>query len=276
MGRALIFLLGVCCFITSQTCHGQIIQVSDPRLELRDNAIHITYDILNSSPSDEFKVDLLITDADGNEIKASALSGDIGDMVEGGNNKHIIWDLDVDKIEMNAKIYVKVNVKAISPPVPIAVVPSEEETNGGTEEKTAKEKSFNRTAIILQSVAFPGLGLSRITGNPHWIRGVAGYGCIAGSVIMNRKAINTYGGISDLEDYDEKDELYQKSLSQDNISEVLAYAAIGIWVSDIIWTLVGTTGPNNKSLFSDVSGFSLRTTFEPISSAPMVVFAYRF
>jgi len=291
MGKALIFLLGFCCFITSQICYGQTIQVSEPRLELRDNTIHITYDILNSDPSDEFTVDLRITDGDGNEIKANALSGDIGDLVEGGNNKHITWDLAVDRIEMNAKIYVKVYVKAIPPPAPVVVPPAEEKTEqeikeepaGPNEETTEKviseepeSRSFNRTGIILQSLAFPGLGLSRLTGNPHWIRGVAGYGCIAGSVIMNRTAISTFDGISGLEDYDEKNELYQKSLSQDNISEVLAYAAIGIWVSDIIWTLLGTSDLNRKSLYSDAAGFSLKTTIEPMTSVPMVGFVYRF
>ena len=91
-----------------------------------------------------------------------------------------------------------------------------------------------RTGIILQSLALPGLGLSRMTGKPHWLRGVAGYGCIAGSIILNRQAISTYDDIDDLEDYDDKNELFQKSLNRDNISEVLAYAAIGIWV-DIGW-----------------------------------------
>lgn len=78
MGKALWALLIICLLFPDPNCHAQSIQVSDPRLELRDNTIHITYDILNSDPSDEFTIDLSITDANGNRINAAALSGDIG------------------------------------------------------------------------------------------------------------------------------------------------------------------------------------------------------
>ena len=129
---------------------------------------------------------------------------------------------------------------------------------------------------MLQSLAMPGLGLSRMTGKPHWLRGVAGYGCIAGSVILNRKAINTYAGITDLEDYDAKDELFQKSQSQDIMSDLLAYAAVGIWVTDIVWTMLGTSDLKLKPLYSDAIGISLKTTIDPLTYAPLVGIRYRF
>ena len=90
----------------------QNLQVSDPKLELRDNIIYITYDILNSTPSDAFSVELVVKDADGNLIFAGALSGDIGHMVRGGSDKQISWDLGVDKVEINDQIFVKIHVKA--------------------------------------------------------------------------------------------------------------------------------------------------------------------
>ena len=163
----------------------------------------------------------------------------------------IEWDLTSDKIKMNAKIFVKINVKAM---------PQNPQSSGINE--------YNRTAIILQSLAFPGLGLSRVRGKPHWIRGVAGYGCIAGAVIMNRTAISTYDEIAGLSDYDEKNALFEKALSQDNISEMLGYAAIGIWVTDLIWNIAGT---------SDLGkGFSVMSHSDPISGTPMIGLNYKF
>jgi len=290
MVKASFFLILAGFLVSVQTCFAQTIRVSDPRLELRDNIVHITYDILNSTPSDEFTVDLAVTDANGNKINARALSGDIGDKVYGGNYKEIRWDLSADEIEMNARIFVKVHVKAIQPPVPVAVIPEEEETIQETpveeepqEETIARDspsasggQSFNRTSLIIQSVAFPGLGLSRYTGNPHWIRGVAGYGCLAGAVVMNRMAINTYQEIMELSDFDEKNTLYQKSQTQDQVSEVLAFTALGIWISDMVWTLVGTSDLKKSSLYSERRGLSLNTDIEPITSAPMIGIVYRF
>jgi hypothetical protein len=306
MRRVLPYLLGTCWIVVAPICHAQAFRVSDPRLELRDNTIHITYDILESDPSDEFTVDLVVTDAEGKRIHAAALSGDVGEMVSGGSNKHIAWDLSVDRIEMDARIYVKVHVKAIPPPEPEIIPPVQEETalessedksdegietaaqpEGGNEVsfqgETVKDspsaltgRGFSRTGLVLQSVAFPGLGLSRATGNPHWIRGVAGYGCLAGAVILNRTAISNYAGIMDLTGYDEKNELYRKSLSQDQVSELLAYAAIGIWVSDIIWTLVGTSDLKMSALSNHRRGFSLYTSVERVTPAPVIGIVYRF
>lgn len=180
MGKTLLSLLIICFSVSDPICHAQTIQVSDPRMELKDNIIHITYDILNSDPSDKFIVSIHVTDVNENRINANSLTGDIGDKVSGGSNKHITWDLKADNIFMNAKIYVKIHTKAIPAPEPVIVMqeadPVEEDPSEEIIKKetptTSDSRSFNRTGIILQSLALPGLGLSRMTGKPHWLRGV--------------------------------------------------------------------------------------------------------
>ncbi|MFH0756237.1 MAG: hypothetical protein V2B15_02985 [Bacteroidota bacterium] len=286
MRKTLIFLFGVIWIVCTSSLFSQEIQVSDPRLELRDNSILISYDILNSTPSEKFTVELIVTDSKGNRINAAALSGDVGKMVYGGTGKRIVWDLEVDKIEMNAQIYVKVYVKAIPPPEPVVdepVIrepekePKETATDDAIPESiltTPGVKRFNRTSLVLQSVAFPGLGLSRYRGGPHWIKGMAGYGCIAGSVVMNRKAISTYKGINDLTGFDEKNTLYKESVQQDHISEVLAYTAMAIWATDLVWTIAGTSDLKMSSnlkrrIFVD-------PRIDPVSNVPMLSFTCKF
>lgn len=284
MGKVALSLLIISFLIGDPVCHGQSVEVSDPRLELRNNSLHISYDLLNSDPSDEFTVSMQITDETGKEITANTLTGDIGDQVNGGSNKLIIWDLTTDKIVMNARIYVKIYAKSDLPPLtdPVTLQENKDPVEETREELTAKsdpdkeEEYFNRTSLILQSLPLPGLGLSRLTGNPHWIRGVVGYGCIAGSIGLNRAAINTYEQIPDYLEFDEKNDLFQKSQQQDGISELLAYAAIGIWVSDVIWTIVGTSDLKQSSLYSETNGFSFRTTIDPLSNAPLIGFRYVF
>lgn len=252
--------------------------MSDPKMELRGNTILITYDILNSTPSEEFSVELRVNDTNGKMVNATALTGDIGDVVSGGYNKRIVWDLELDKIEMNASIYVKVYVKALPPPEPVVVAPEEAPESVPEEPKVAAtdelNKQYSRTGLMVQSLAFPGLGLSRYKGGVHWIKGVAGYACITGAVVMNRKAISTYEGISDLNDFDEKNELYQDALNQDKLSETLAYIAIGIWVTDLVWTLVGTS--DMKQSASNNKGLRIDPAVDPVSNAPMIAFTYKF
>lgn len=291
-------LLLIMCFnmIGPQSYSQDPIEVSDPRLQMVGNTIHISYDILNSTPSQEFNVELSVRDDQGNTLDPGALSGDVGERVNGGNDKHIEWDLDADRIEINADIFIKVFVKAIPPPDPEVSFTEKKE---GAEEKTpdnplkeipgdetvrdTEDKSmpgsidgvqFSRAGLIGQSVALPGLGLSRYKGGPHWIRGAIGYGCVAGSIIMNRAAVNTYNGIIDQAGFDAKNTVYQKSLTQDQVSEVLAYTAVAIWISDLVWTVVGTSDLNVAAYMQ--RGFRIEPALDPLSHAPLLAITLQF
>jgi hypothetical protein len=303
MGKAPLFLLIISYILIGSLCYSQTsVKVSDPRLEMVGNTIHISYDILNSDPDEKYIISVAIKDEDGYAINARALDGDIGEAVSGGSNKQITWNLEADNIFLDAFVFVQVNAKVIPPPEPVVVTPAGEPKEEVLQQKqevlddaqesnqpvsnqavSRKEppagtgsKSYNRAGLVIQSLAIPGLGLSRVTGKPHWLRGVAGYGCIAGSVILNRQAINTYNGIEDLVYFDEINEAYDKSLMQDNISEILSYAAIGIWAADFIWTLVGTSDLNRPSYSSRSRGLSMGSNINPVSNAPLISIIYRF
>jgi len=261
MRKIIESLLIISFFFIVPLCYSQnAVKVSDPRLEMNGHIITISYDILNSSPDENYIISLEIKDENGNIIDARSLDGDIGDGVSGGSNKQITWNLDSDKIYIDAHIYVQIYAKIVT---------------HSPSSKTNPE-SYERTGLILQSIAFPGLGLSRLTGNPHWIRGVAGYGCIIGSIVLNGQASKTYNSIEDLIYFDDINSAYDKSIQQSNISNILAFAAVGIWVTDIIWTLVGTSDLKDSPYSADSNGFSLGGTFDPISNAPMVSVRYRF
>ena len=254
--------------------------VSEPRFELKDNSVRISYDILNSNPSENFVVSVEITDADGKRIKVKALGGDIGEGVSGGKNKMITWDLGADNIVMNAEITVNIHAELVLPSISSPGENKEDNQGGNNKRKDVTAditaQGYNRTGLILQSLALPGLGLSRTTGNPHWIKGVAGYSCIAGSVVLNKAAVATYDGFLEAGTTEDAEIKLSKSVRQDNISEVLAYMAIGIWVSDIIWTVVGTKDISKNPLYSGTKGISVTTGIEPLTISPMVGIIYRF
>ena len=129
---------------------------------------------------------------------------------------------------------------------------------------------------MLLAIALPGLGLTNHKGGPHWLKGVLGYGCIAGSIYYNRLAVQTYGIYLDQSDIEVAQDYFDQSNNQDLISEVLAYTAVGIWVTDLIWTYLATSGSKQKQASINRGNFHVRTRIDPVTMAPMLGLQYRF
>lgn len=261
----LSMVLVVCCMPGQAQSSAE---VSVPELSMTAQGIQIAFNILHSSDSDRFSIRIEITNERGQKIDAKSLSGDIGKGIAGGPGKIIIWDIEADGLFLDEEIFVQV----FASPEPSRTMPEEQ-----AEEALPAGQSFKRSGLILQSIAFPGLGLSRINpGKPHWIRGALGYGCIGGAVYLNRQAIKNYDAYLDAGQTDDIDDLFNKAEQQDQISEILGFAAIGIWVTDIIWTILGTSDLTPTLSSERLTGFSIGTRIEPVSSVPMVALRYKF
>lgn len=266
----LLIILCMVCFFTS-LCGQQAIVVSEPVLSLKNGRVHIEFQLLNSSRSETFTVRAVITDQGGNSIQAKSLSGDLGKGVSGEGNKRIIWDIEADSIFLDEDIFVEIYALPETPA--IAVIPPEEEVR----EKSSSGKKLNRTALIAQSLAFPGLGLTRLNpGSPHWLRGVAGYGCLAGSIYFNRRAWSNYQDYLGSENPTNVDDLFNKAYNEKKTSGILAYTALGIWVLDLAWTIIGTSGMNSDQLSMKQKKLSIGTTLEPVSNIPLIALRYKF
>ena len=287
MGKPFASLLTTLLLLVSLLSFGQIhTAVSHPVVEVNDQEVHIFYDIINSGPKHRFNVSLLITDTRGRDLISRSLSGDVGDNISGGNKKHIVWNLEEDQVTLDGPIDVQILLKAL----PSAISGSSTQKQNDLEESDSlagvdaksknellgaagspvKPKEYSQTNLVFKSLLFPGWGLTNLKKKPHWIKGLAAYGCVAGSVYLNRQAVNTYKQIDSFQDYQDKDDLYQKAIKQDNISEVLAITAAGIWVFDFVWTLVGTSELKAKKKNSPGPGLSLITDIDPFTYAPML------
>ena len=91
--------------------------------------------------------------------------------------------------------------------------------------------------LMIKSTIWPGWGQSK-KGKPYWLIGFAGVGCIAGSVWYNQLSVDNYNQYIDAISLQESDKYYDLSIQQNNISQILAYSAIGIWTLNIIWVAV--------------------------------------
>lgn len=254
-------LQGLFLFCFSFSAIGQIeVRFSDPDLELINGKLQISYNILNSKSNERFSVWIEVTDVNGDVIKARTLSGDFGDYVSGGGGKIILWNLIADEVSDGQGIYVQLIGEKFNP-----------------KESTVQISSISRMGAVLRSAAFPGWGLSKIhPGNPHWIKGVAGYGCLAGSVIYNQKAATSYQNYLDSYDSEERITFFNNSEAENTISSIFAYAALGIWLTDIVWTILDSGELSHNTSVSRIEGFSIGSDFEKSTGAPMLSFRYKF
>ena len=266
MKDIIIFICSLVIVLTGSVCHAQTtVKISKPRLELEEDHLNIHYDILNSSQKDIFRIWIEITDSTGNYIPALSLSGDIGENVKGGNDKMITWDYSADNIYPETGIYVQINAEIqtdIEEDDLIIDIP---------------DNKISRAVVIGQSMVLPGWGLSRINkGKPHWLKGVAGYGCIAASIIYNRKAVSSYEDYNDSSDIGERNEFYNNSVKEDNLSEIFAYTAAGIWLTDLIWTIAGSSKLNKEPSYSHAKRISVYPVYKPSLRAQLVTVTYTF
>lgn len=265
MKRLQVLIFALLFILAFQDCKSQTkVNISKPELELQGNRVKITYDIIDFTPNDEFNVWIEVEDGNGKLINAKSLSGDIGKQVKGGKGKEIAWDFEADGIILSEGTSIQVYANLITPTKTETPVDLQTNTN-----------SFSTRSIVLQSLLFPGLGLSRATGKPHWLRGVAGYGCILTSLAYNQISQSSYDDYKGESDIGARDDLFNTSVSQDNVSEAFAYAAIGIWVIDIVWNVIGTS-KLNKQTNVQAHRFTITPSFEPTAMAPMLAFSLKF
>jgi len=215
-------------------CYSQDIKIALTKLETVNNKLVITYDFADDLQKDLFDVWIEITTLSGRRINARTLSGDIGDNLVAGKNKQIIWDFVADDIVMDEEINIEVKA-IISRP------------NATIINKTGKGQ-----ALVL-SAAFPGWGLSKLEpGKPYWLMGATAYLLAGSSVILNQMADKEYTKYSTELEQNLSDYSFNKSKTYNNLSKASAYAAIGIWSINLIWTAVKS--PNiNRSVISEMN-----------------------
>ena len=210
--QILIFLL-IPLTLWSQT----LTEIPPPTLEYKNECLTINYSI-DSDKSEYYTVWIEIFNSSGKIINAQALSGDIGQDIKTGQNKTIIWNLAEDNIFLDESISVKVFAQF-------------------------SYALMGKGKLIIKSAVWPGWGQSE-KGKPYWLVGVASIGCLTGSYLYNQQSINSYNQYIKAISLDESNKYYDLAIQQNDISQILAYSAIGIWTINIIWAVIM---PNKKT-----------------------------
>jgi len=262
--KLLIFLIFL--FQTSRLFCQPDFEVSSPKLFFAENRLTIEYDILNSVQKNLFTIWVIITDDSGNSLDPVSLSGDVGEKIPGGISKSITWDIEKDKILLNQEIFVEIKIEDTTPRAKKKEIFLENTTT-----------PFKKAGLIFTSTILPGAGLTKINyGKPFWLIGIAGYGCVATSVIFNKKAADNYESYIKSYDINESENLFEKSQNQNRISKIAACTAIGIWVADLIWVTASVDKKNNKILLKKDQSLKIGSDIDPHTKSPLVKLTYRF
>jgi len=188
--------------------------ITPPKLEFDGRQLHISYDIINKSQTDQFYVWVEMEKKNGEPVGMKSISGDVGDNIKAGNNKQITWVPEKDSIFLNEEIFVEVKAEKYV-------------------------KSFNKGSMMLLSTVVPGLGQTMISkGKPYWLTGVAAYGALAGGFIFHNKYLKTYDSYQIEEDPLIRDNLFNQAQKQMNISNALIISGAAIWVANVLWVAI--------------------------------------
>jgi hypothetical protein len=203
----LIFLLAI--FINKLLSQNFII--TEPKVEFDGYKLSIAYNLVTKGQADIFYVWVEIRNQLGNPIRAYSFEGEVGDSIKPGSNKKITWIPEDDAIFLDE--YVTIEIMG---------------------EKYVK--SFNRGKVILQSTIIPGLGQSKVkNGKPWWLMSIPAYGALAGGLILHQKYVKTYDAYKAATESVERQDLYDKSQSQKNLSSALLISSAVIWGGNLIW-----------------------------------------
>jgi len=167
----------------------------------------IHFDIANFSPTAQFYITPEIYKKSGQQIAATAFTGDIDD-VYGGEGKEIIWKVHNDNITLNEEIYIKLKAIVVQKP--------------------------NMAYNMALSAAMPGLGNYSFSAHkPHFLWGVFSYGCIASSILLNQRAGTNRENYLQATTPTEADQFYKRMKTQNVFSKGFAVAGIGIWTFNL-------------------------------------------
>lgn len=215
-------LLLILVFLIS--CHElfpQVFLITEPKMEFDGYKLSIKYDLVNKDQSDDFFIKVEIRNKEGVPLKARSFKGDVGDRIKPGNNKVIIWVPQEDTIYIDEDVTVELLGEKY-------------------------EKLFNKGSALALSAILPGLGQTKISkGKPWWLLGVAAYGSLAGGLVVHKNYLDTYNAYKIEEDPMVRQDLFDKSQTQLNLSNALFISAATIWVTNIVWVALI---PNKKPL----------------------------
>jgi len=259
MKYKILIIAGIFITATINSLHAQVIvdshaEIKNVDFNLVNDQLVITYDLVNARANEKYIVNISIYTEAGKKVDAKTFIGAIGENITGGYGKRIIWDISTDIAYLDDKIYVELeaihqNPKIIQP--------------------------IGKGKAMLLSTFYPGWGSSKTTVKGyHVMKGILGYGCIAGSFYYRYLSDQSYTDYRNSSNTSERDDFYDKSLKENKTSKILLYSAGAIWLLDYVTILAAPNRSQQKGFRSEI--VYLVPSFNPVMNCTGISLKYNF
>lgn len=267
----LIFLLGS----PQHTSAQSKAQITEIDFYVKNDTLFVSYDLIKAKKNEWFEVSMTVKTPSGRVIFPGTLSGHAGKFIAGGKGKQIAWAIAKDDVFIDEEIYVELRALPMGSQETTPAI-ARETPEVTKEPEYAKKQSrevfsttYSKGGAIALSAIFPGIGITKQKeGGAYWLLGVATYGAVAGGVILNFSAKSTYNKYKDATTAADRDAFYNSAKSKANTAKILYYAAAGIWVGNMVWTILT---PNKVK-----SPFSFYPSYDPVVNKPMISMTLKF
>jgi hypothetical protein len=273
-------LIAICLLFLSCNSFGQKdISISEPILKMSGHQLLINYDIRNSLVSDIFRIWVVVTDSAGHNLNATSLNGDIGNNVQGGSDKTIVWNMEKDGYYRNIDVFVEIKAEKVRPVVDISSIDKKTDVPLTKERESVKE--FKTIGLLTRSVLIPGWGQAVASDKkPYYycLMGLVGYGCAGSAIYLNYKANDNYNIYKETFNYDPVNatSLYDKTAAQYHTSNILGFCVAAIWITDITWAAISTVRYHSQLKPVALNNCRIYLTCDEISFKPCVQIKINF
>jgi hypothetical protein len=232
------------------------VQISNIDFELVEGNIVITYDLLKAEKTERFIVFVNAITESGDTILARSVTGDVNEDVSGGRKKSITWNYQRDNFFTKEAFHIEVT--ALPQLVDISDI-------------SPYDKYPTLAKSILMTTVYPGWASTKLKdGKPHWVKGIAGYGCLALAYVYNNKAANSYKDYKNSMDRNERNNLYDDAVSQKQLSSIFAFSALAVWVMDYTCIIIS----HNKLMKNAYNTYEQKISFgydlDPLTTQPLL------
>lgn len=199
MIRRLCFLIALF-WSWSPVLRAQTTQISNVDFINENNTLHISYDIANSKPTEEYYVWCEAQDMNKSKVRFTKYSGDVRH-VKGGPQKKIMWRYQADGMNRDQNVMFRISAVRIP--------------------------EVNQGRNMRLSTLYPGLGTYKLTGGKsNLVWGAVGWGSVAASLGF---AYLSHQNYNDYQQHAYKN-LYDKSVNQKKMALYFAGGAAATWL----------------------------------------------
>lgn len=251
-----LVLVFVFLFLASQNYAQTKANVTINNIEETDEGMLIVkYSLDNYKSNELFDVNLEVKKGDSN-LNVTSVTGDIGENIEGGNQKTIEWDLLKDNIVLDE--YVDVQL----------VVDAHEDIS-----------RLTMTQLFVSSTFLPGAGLRRLNQKGSYkIMGYVGYTLLATTALSYYMTTNYYNKYTnEITDLNLRTDYYSKTAMFRNFTYFSILGATTIWLGDYLWLYLKKKNlDKNYTVFNSQTRFKIGTSYNALASKPMLNLQWYF